>query len=288
MKKLTERWGQLCLIVISLVLVVGSATAITVTETPEALFAGSKITIVITDMTDGQTFTTEIYDATVEVEADGSFTFSINDYYFPFSLTNANLVVSAYPVENLELTVTRPDHVTLHKQVSASGGTATITADVGTQVAGSYDITLSGQATTTTYVYIGLSLTGTTADTSPVLETSFVVEGVDRAVIPIRTEIDTVEYLDTTIRIIPYPTGGGGGNGNAVAETETATATSTATSTRVTTFPTTGEQQTETMTSVSTTATTTVPATTTASTDIMGALIVIVAAIAVFFMIQKK
>lgn len=212
-KKQTENRGRLCLFIIVLLMLVGSAAAITVTETPSAIYPGNRIQIEITGMTDGQTFTTEIYDAVVTVNPDSGFTFSISDYYFPFSLNSAQLTVQASPVQNLRLSVRRPDDTIIQKQVGATGGVATITADVGTQLAGSYDITLSGQALTTSNVNIDMSLTGTTAGTSSVMKTGFIVQGVEQATIPVRTTIDAVDYLDTIVRVIPVPTGGGGSGG---------------------------------------------------------------------------
>ena len=88
---------------ILILMMVMPSCALAVTEWPDRIYVGESINVQIDDLLDGQQFCTEINDANVNLQSDGTFYFYIQNLNIPFVLHNSQVRIEAESVEWAEL-----------------------------------------------------------------------------------------------------------------------------------------------------------------------------------------
>ena len=240
------------LALISCIMIILPATAVTITESPEIIDRGDQIFINIQGLQDKSLFSLLI-EGQFAINPGQRFTFSTNNFYMPISLKNGQISATTqntksggFSVRKGETTITlagpadpKTGIFTISKQESVSNGTYDFLK---------LDITpRSGVSLVDTQMNLMGSKTGPVDS-----QISFTVEGIDNGLIRLIIYVDNQEVLYKTVTV-----GSGIPTTTTVPTTTVTTVAQTTTQTTVTTTEPTTETTTQSQTNVTTNATTT-------------------------------
>ncbi|MDD3069841.1 MAG: hypothetical protein PHX88_01435 [Methanoculleus horonobensis] len=212
---------------------VAACGAVTIGEWPEEIREGDPIHVNIDGLGAGQTFTTRIESAVIELDGRQTFEFSQNNFTMPFTLRDGGIRLEVSRAKWAALEISYPDGSTSVTRSDPPG--SLIVIQKNTSIAsGRYGyITVRGEAEDGEHqVTASLELNGTTNAAVDTTMMDFTIVGILEGAIPIRALVDAREYLWTTVRVVrptptptPAPDTGGGGDDIRPAATPNATPT---------------------------------------------------------------
>ena len=189
------------------------ASAVVITQQPDAIANGQPMTISIRDLPDNATFSL-LVEASFPVQPNSDFHFQMSQFVMPFTLTQSSVTATLAGTSQNRLEVMKGD---------------TIVAVSGSSVDGQYTTTKQYTITTGTYDYFRLSGTSlpdgksisaqfqvTGVKTGPDnSELTFIVEGVPDGIMKIAALVNNKQVLEKTVIV------GSGGSAPAVSPTQT-------------------------------------------------------------------
>ncbi len=234
--------------ILLLLLCAAPAAAVTITESPDIVSPGDRITIAITGLADGAEFSLQI-DGEYEVTPGDFFSFETNNFNMPFTLNNGKISATTQNTRSSGVYIEKEDVTISYAKPSDANGFFSFTED-RTIASGIYDtLKLSGRARSdATTVISSMNLVGIKQGQQN-SNIYFTVGGIKNGEIYLTILVDKSQVLFKKVTV---------GKGiTATVTTTTTTAATTTTTTTTTATTTTGSVQPVVTTTATTTAATT-------------------------------
>ncbi len=203
----------LVILLLFITVIIAPASAVVITQQPDAIANGQPITITIRDLPNNATFSL-LVEATFPVQPNSDFRFQMSQFAMPFTLTQSSVTATLTGTSQNRLEVMKGD---------------TIVAVSGSSVDGRYTTTKQYTITPGTYDYFRLSGTSLPAGNSISAqfqvtgvktgpdnsELTFVVEGVPDGTMKIAALVNNKQILEKTVIV------GSGGAVQTISPTQT-------------------------------------------------------------------
>lgn len=202
--------GVLALLLLALLVLVPAVSAVQITESPEVVQKGDQITLTITDLPDGASFSLLI-GGKFAVSPGERFSFETRNFNMPFALNHGTISATTQGTKSTSFAVQKGDQTVQVGDAADANGYFTISKDYEIS-SGVYDyLTLGGRARTDTSVITSsMNLIGTKkgAVNSAI---TFTIDGIDNGEVYLTALVngDQVLYKKVTVgtgTATPVPT----------------------------------------------------------------------------------
>jgi len=170
--------GLLLVSLMTIVILITTVSAVQITESPDVVQKGDQITLTISDLADGASFSLMI-GGKFEVSPGERFSFETRNFNMPFSLSQGTVSATTQGTKSTSFSVAKGDQIVQVGDAADANGYFTISKSYEIS-SGVYDyLTLAGRARTdTSIITSSMNLLGTKkGPTSSVI--TFTIDGID-------------------------------------------------------------------------------------------------------------